>query len=679
MASFSEGPRGRDSAAVQFMVLDILETLVGLSENPGRMGTYLAQQVRELVGARLVALLHPLGEGPGHRHGLIALEPPRHGTPENLALLEGLAQVAHQFEGAVLWQGDDTPEAVKALLARVGFNGALVLPLKVGTRFAGLMVIVHLLDMQRNSETLRALELLGPVAALVIQNARFFESQELVIQARTQDLREREERHRTILQTAMDGFWLLDTQGRLLEVNETYCRMSGYREEELLAMHVFDLEATESVADIAARMQKVLSCGEDRFETRHRRKDGSTFEVEVSVQFRPFEGGRLVAFLQDITHRKQAEEEKVRLQAQLLQSQKLESLGTLAGGVAHDMNNVLGAILGLASAHVEAQPEGSPTRQTFETILKAAERGGKMVKSLLSFARQSPAEERELDMNEILREEVRLLERTTLSKVRLEMDLAPELRPIRGDASALTHAFMNLCVNAVDAMTEQGTLTLRTRNGDSDWIEVTVEDTGTGMPREVLEKALDPFFTTKAQGKGTGLGLSMVYSTVKAHRGELDIQSEPGLGTRVRLRFPACAVAKSPEPAAAPGSESSRGALKVLLVDDDELIQSSVQAILEVLGHGVTAVFRGEEALAQLEAGLQPDLVILDMNMPGLGGAGTLPRLRALRPTVPVLLATGRVDQAALDLARAHAFVTLLSKPFTMKELQQQLETLRGS
>jgi len=167
---------------------------------------------------------------------------------------------------------------------------------------------------------------------------------------------------------------------------------------------------------------------------------------------------------------------------------------------------VLGAILGLASAHIENQPAGSTAHRAFGTIIKAAERGGKVVKGMLNFARQSPAEDREIDVNAVLREEVRLLERTTLSKVRLEMDLAPDLRAIRGDASALTHAFMNLCVNAVDALPENGTLALRTRNVDKDWIEVQVEDSGTGMGKEVLERALDPFFTTKEQGKGTGLG-----------------------------------------------------------------------------------------------------------------------------------------------------------------------------
>ena len=378
--------------------------------------------------------------------------------------------------------------------------------------------------------------------------------------------------------------------------------------------------------------------------------------------------------------RHEAEEETAKLQTQLLQSQKMESLGTLAGGVAHDMNNVLGAILGLASAHIGSQPYGSPLHQALDTICKATERGGKMVKSLLSFARQSPAENNKLDMNAILKEQIALLERTTLAKVRLEIDMEADLRPILGDASALTHAFMNLCVNAVDAMPENGTLTLHTRNVDNDWIEVVVEDSGTGMPKEVLEKAMEPFYTTKEIGKGTGLGLSMVFSTVKAHRGQMAIQSEPGHGTRVMLRFPACEQEAPVQAAALAATEATQiphGTMKVLLIDDDDLIQSSVQAILEVLGHtAVTTAPSGEEALAMLEGGLEPDLVILDVNMPGLGGIGTLPCLRVLRPELPVLLATGRVDQTALTLASAHSGVTLLSKPFGLRELQKHLENI---
>jgi len=398
------------------------------------------------------------------------------------------------------------------------------------------------------------------------------------------------------------------------------------------------------------------------------------FEARVA----PSGEDTVITVVRDVTARVRAERSQRTLEVQLLQAQKLESLGSLAGGVAHDMNNVLGAILGLASAHLEAQPPDSAARQAFGTIIKAAERGGRMVKSLLSFARQTAANASRLDLNELLHDQVRLLEGSTLAQVRVVLDLAGDLRPILGDASALAHAFMNLCVNAADAMPGRGTLTLSTRNRPGGWVEVAVADTGTGMTPEVQARALDPFFTTKELGKGTGLGLSMVYGAVQAHRGQLELQSEPGRGTRVTLRFPACEPGQAGEPVAPRPGPAAQVALEVLLVDDDALVQTSTRMLLEALGHTVVGVTSGEAALERLEAGLEPGLVILDLNMPGLGGGGTLPRLRALRPELPVLLATGRADQTALDLVAADRGTLLLAKPFTMGEMRERIGDVTG-
>ena len=341
------------------------------------------------------------------------------------------------------------------------------------------------------------------------------------------------------------------------------------------------------------------------------------------------------------------------------------------------MNNVLGAILALASAHLVSLPKENPLHPSLETIRDAAIRGGDMVKRLLAFARQAPSERHELNMNMILLEVSRILERTTLAKVNLETDLAPDLHPNFGDGSALTHALMNLCVNAVDAMNDGGTLTLRTRNIGRDQVEVMVEDNGTGMTTEVLKKAMDPFFTTKAVGKGTGLGLALVHTTVTAHGGDLKIDSQPGRGTRVTMTLPATVTRDQvTELKAAFRPDAKSPAMHVLLVDDDELIQKSTRMLVEVMGHTVTLAASGEAALAVLEQGLRPDAVILDMNMPGLGGKGTLPRLRTLCPTVPILLATGRSDQEALDLVTSQPLVTLLPKPFSFDELRGQFQKI---
>jgi len=384
-----------------------------------------------------------------------------------------------------------------------------------------------------------------------------------------------------------------------------------------------------------------------------------------------------LTIVRDITERTRAEERHRHLQNQLTQSQKMESLGLLAGGVAHDMNNVLGAILLAASANVEAQPAESRTRRAFETIAKAAVRGADMVKRLLSLARQHPAEDRELDLNALLLEEIHLLEHTTLARIDLEVDLAPDLQPLRGDANALAHTFMNLFVNALDAIPERGRIAIRTRNAADGWVEALVEDTGTGMPAEVLARATEPFYTTKGSGKGTGLGLSMAYSTVKAHGGRFEIASEPGRGTQVRLHFPANRPGvPGPEPAAETGVSGPAGVLTLLLVDDDEMVLESMEEALAARGHFVVLAATGEAALAKLERGLQPDVVILDMNMPGLGGAETLARIHALNPALPILLTTGRPDQGVLDLVQGYPQVTLLAKPFHLDFLKQKLQSL---
>ena len=703
--------------------------------------------------------------------------------------------------------GDSTPFGMDETTSwERGQPSALLVPLMGRKRIiGGLSALGKRGGGSFSKHDLELMTLFANQVSTAIENAMLFRELDAEISKRKSS----EARARSMLRTALDGVWLADDNGCLLEVNQTACTMLGYSHEELVGLGIHRIEVLETPEAIWGRTLRLKQRGSDLFESRHRRKDGTEFPVEVSLTFlretdqcvvfirditerkqmekelresekrfrhisssmmdiaysclrrsgedmaidwmiggtqallgcsieevmavrcwrnfvmeedRPLfleqvmslssgqssdcelrlrkkdgslvwvqcyarcevseedkDHHRIFGALVDITGRKQAEEENARLQAQLQQAQKMESLGTLSGGIAHDMNNVLGAILGLASANVETQPPGSPAYRAFETIVKAATRGGEMVRSLLAFARQRKAEDRVLDMNAILQEEIHLLERTTLSRVRLEMDLKPDLHPMRGDASALNNAIMNLCVNAVDAMPENGILTLRTRNVDDDWIEVVVEDTGAGMPKDILDRAMEPFYTTKGVGKGTGLGLSMVYSTVKAHAGQIEIHSTSGQGTQVRMRFPACETAiEAVNPNAGDRSETRKLVLRVLLVDDDELIQSSMEAILQTLGHAVTIVPSGEAALAAIKGGLEPDVVILDMNMPGLGGSGTLPRIRVLLPNVPILLSTGRTDQVALDLAGAHLHVTLLPKPFNIKELKKHLAPFGG-
>jgi len=475
------------------------------------------------------------------------------------------------------------------------------------------------------------------------------------------------------------GYFTLDVHGLILEANLTAATLLRTTRSQLTHHPISQFILPTDLKTFAEHCLRLSQTGMPQAcELWMRRGDGEAawMRVEATVARSHESGPQYRMVLSDLTDRKQAEEEKHKLESQLQQAKKMESLGSLAGGVAHDMNNVLGAILGMASLHLETRVTDSPTQQAFATISKAAMRGGKMVKNLLHFARQSLTGDLELDVNDLLNEEVLLLMPTTLSKVQLELDLDPDLRRILGDGVALSHMFMNLFVNAVDAMPESGTLTLQTRNVDNCWIEVRINDTGRGMAKEVLDRAFDPFFTTKEVGKGTGLGLSMAFSTVQAHRGQIEMQSELGIGTQVRLRFPACELEAPVQKCAEPGPVIPEGVLKVLVVDDDELIQSSMAAILGVLGHDATVVPCGEAALALLAAGMQPDVVILDVNMPGLGGILTLARIRESHPRLRVLLATGRADDRVSHALTIYSGVTILPKPFSLREFQRHLESL---
>ena len=382
-----------------------------------------------------------------------------------------------------------------------------------------------------------------------------------------------------------------------------------------------------------------------------------------------------------LLHRSEREQAEARVaaeragfQVRLEHAQKMESLGNLAAGIAHDMNNVLGAILGIASANLEGQPEGSSARKAFGTIVKAADRGGKMVRSLLGYVRSTPEQMERVAFNDLLREQAQLLERSTLANVSLILDLEPALRPIRGDAGALGHAIMNLCVNAVDAMPERGTVTIRSLNLEDGQVEIQIQDTGTGMPQAVLERALEPFYTTKGPGKGTGLGLSMVFTTVKTHQGQMEIDSEAGRGTLVKLRFPAWPEAGEPGPIPETETDPPMGALRILLVDDDAMVLETCIEMLATLGHRPTAAANAEQGLRLLEAGLEVDLVMLDLNMPGLGGTGLLDGLRTWRPNLPVLVISGRADQATLTVLEELPQVALLPKPFSMRQLHHHLQ-----
>lgn len=404
-------------------------------------------------------------------------------------------------------------------------------------------------------------------------------------------------------------------------------------------------------------------------------------DVTAIPLFRPGERcpHQVYTLLHDITDQRRQEALQRDLETKLHHTQKMESLGTLAGGVAHDLNNVLGAILGLASAFQGQLEASSPLASCLDTISKACLRGRDMVGSLLEFARRELEDERPFDVAATVREVVHLLSSTTLQQIDLVMDLEPSLPWLCGDPSAVSHALINLCVNAVDAMPDGGTLRLSGRVLASGDVEIGVCDTGHGMPPEVVARASEPFFTTKGRGRGTGLGLSLVYGTMRAHQGTMDILSTVGKGTAIVLRFPASRVVRgSGQPDIEPVEEVTppRTGLRVLVVDDDELVRQSLSSMLEVLGHEIDVARRAEDAIRMVEDGFPADLLILDLRMPGMGGMKAVAPLLAARPGMEILVVSGYGAREIEEIQRVHPKVGSLPKPFTLAEIRICIEEL---
>lgn len=480
---------------------------------------------------------------------------------------------------------------------------------------------------------------------------------------------------------------IADTKGTIEYVNPKFTEVSGYSTADAIGQNTRLVNSGLQPRETYLRLWNTLRAGEVwEGNLQNRTKAGALVWEHVKISPIRDAEARIVAYVaikEDITERKKAEAERRELSAQLHQAQKLESLGSLAGGVAHDLNNVLAAILSSASMHRETLGDaGGGLAKSLDTIARACLRGRDVVKGLLYFAHKDLETVGEVDLNALAEDIVQLLDSAILKQVRIFTDLQEPLGEIEGDAGALSHALMNLCVNSMDAMPAGGVITIRTRRNPGGTIELRVQDSGQGMSPEVAKKAVEPFFTTKPRGKGTGLGLSMVHGTMKAHKGSLEIRSVPGQGTEMILTFPCLAEPVVPPglavaAAAAPAPEGS-GFLRILLVDADDLVREAIPPLLMALGHRVEVAQSGLELLKRLEAGLEVDLVILDMNMPNLNGAQTLPLLLALCPDQAVLMSTGFIDEELAPLLQAHPRVMSIRKPFTLDEIRETLQWVKS-
>jgi PAS domain S-box-containing protein len=498
-----------------------------------------------------------------------------------------------------------------------------------------------------------------------------------------QALTESEAHYRVLFESNPNPLFVytLDTLA-LLAVNEAAVRQYGYTREEFLAMTLEDIHPPEDVPALRELIAKSETGFRNRGEWRHRTKDGTIIDVEITRNTLTFAGRPAsLAMAHDITKRKSVE-------TQLLQAQKMEAVGRLAGGIAHDFNNLLTVILGSSDLLLEGLGVDHQRRGDVESIQQATQRAAALTRQLLAFSRQQVLAPQVLDMNALITDVEKMLQRLIGEDIEFRTVLTPDLGAVRADPGQLEQVIMNLAVNARDAMPQGGKLTVETANVDLDaayaqthapvvpgrYAMLAVSDTGTGMDTQVKAHIFEPFFTTKEKGKGTGLGLATVYGIVKQSDGYIWVYSEPGQGTTFKIYLPRVeAAAEPPAPKPMPPA-SLRGSETVLLAEDEEAVRNLTRRVLLAHGYTVLVAADGQEALRLADGHTGPiHLLLTDVVMPHMSGRQLAERVVSARHATKVLYLSGYTDDAIVHHGVLEPGIAFLQKPFTPQGLARKL------
>ncbi len=493
-------------------------------------------------------------------------------------------------------------------------------------------------------------------------------------------------RLRTVVDTAVDGVILIDSRGTILMFNPACERLFGYPMKEAIGENVRKLMPPPFRDEHDTYLSNYHRTGERKIigigrEVQGQRKDGSVFPMDLSVGEATQTGESIfVGVIHDLSERKRTEE-------QLVQAQKMETVGHLSGGIAHDFNNLLTVMIGNAETlrdKLRARPD---LTSLCNSIVFAGERGAELTHRLLAFSRRQLLEPTEIECNALVERMHQLLRRTLREDIDIRIALAKDLPAVLADPAQLESALLNLALNAQDAMPFGGCLTLLTERAVLDeryktthpevlsghYIMISVTDDGTGMTPEILKQVFEPFFTTKEVGRGSGLGLSMVYGFMKQSNGHVSIYSEPGLGTTVRLYLP-CAA--RPADAATPAETDGAmigGNETILVVEDDPFVRGYAVATLEQLGYRVMMAENGAQALMILDSEI-PDLLFTDVVMPGgINGWELAERARQLQPGLRILLTSGYPLETLQSRGCTPRVAQVLNKPYRKTDLAKRL------
>ncbi len=511
-------------------------------------------------------------------------------------------------------------------------------------------------------------------------------------------LRASERRYRTLVDLSPDGIAKIGSEGKILMLNQQCARMLGYEsQEELLGRSIYEFIVPEDHPRVNADLAHILETGSLPIIRYHLvRRDGTRFPAECSAAIgagRDGHPGSVMTIVRDVT-------EKSTLEKQLFQAMKMEAIGRLAGGLAHDINNYLGAITGFSDLVKITHGNDPVLARRMDSIAETAVRASSLIRQLLAFSRKQPSTPEVLDLNKVITGMESMMNRLIGEDVKLVTRLAENPRKVKADPSQIEQIIANLLVNARDAMPDGGELAIETSSADiragepgvPDYMEpgsylmLAVSDTGTGIPEEIREKIFDPFFTTKETGKGSGLGLATVYGIVKQHGGYIQVRDHPPRGSMFTILLPECGPSAGAMPAPAPPDHphpAARGSEMVLLAEDNEEVRESTSALLEAMGYGVRTASNGEEAIRIFEAHREEiDLLITDVVMPGMGGKILADRASALNPGLKVLYISGYPEEVIATHGILKEGIRYLQKPFSARELSvkigDMLERPRG-
>ncbi len=506
-------------------------------------------------------------------------------------------------------------------------------------------------------------------------------------------LREAEERYRTLFERAGDAIFILEAEGdkagQIMDANQAAAEMHGYTRDELIGLRITDLDTEATARRAPERIRRMLAGDWINAEAEHRRKDGTVFPVEISAGCVTLGGRRFIlAFDRDTSQRRQAEEERRRLEAQLRQAQKMEAIGTLAGGIAHDFNNILGAISGYTELVLLGTDSNHDHAHHLTEVLNGCHRAKALINQILTFSRVSEQERRPVQVRLVAIEVLKLMRASLPTTIDLKAELDTDAM-VMADPTQLHQMLMNLCTNAGQALARRGgwlKVALRRVKlsssgavvglGPGDYVSLEVSDNGPGIDPGVLDRIFDPFFTTKGPQEGTGLGLSVVHGIAHSLGGTITVDSRLKKGATFRVLLPAIR---------SPGGDGREvetqplptGSEHVLFVDDEAALVDVGREMLSLLGYRVTATTSSPEALALFRKSPDDfDVVIADQTMPKMTGCDLAREILDVRSDVPVLLCTGFIDERLTARASAMGVRRVLMKPMNVRQLGQAIRDI---